>query len=100
MNKEILSLQSLAEKLRLQQANIDAKFAEQKPILENLTHVWRTIILGVVAATIIAILTFAIPSVYALGQIFLNYWSSKTVAPTFKSKVSLVATDSLGTRQK
>jgi dCTP deaminase len=50
MSKEILSLQSLADKLRAQQNEIAAKFAEQKPAIENLTHIWRTVVLGVVAA--------------------------------------------------
>jgi dCTP deaminase len=85
MSKEILSLQSLADKLRSQQNEINAKFAEQKPAIEQLTHIWRTVVLGVVGALIISIfglfVTFSIPSVYALGQKFLNYWSNKIQNP-------------------
>jgi len=85
MSKEILSLQSLADMLRTQQNEISAKFAEQKPAIEQLTHIWRTIVLGVIGAFIIAIfglfVTFSIPSVYALGQKFWDYLSNKIQNP-------------------
>jgi len=75
MNKEIYSLQSLAEKIRDQEAAIDAKFAEQKPVIDNLTLVWRTAVMGVIGALIIAFLTFALPSILKIGDIFAGYWS-------------------------
>lgn len=59
INKEIYSLQSLADKMRELENSINAKFAEQKPIIDNLTFIWRAITLGVVAALLLAILTLA-----------------------------------------
>jgi hypothetical protein len=86
MNKEIYSLQSLADKIRDQQTAIDAKFAEQKPVIDNLTLIWRTVVMAVVGATIIAvftlILTFSIPSAYALGKSFLGLWSQAPKTPS------------------
>jgi dCTP deaminase len=81
MSKEILSLQSLADKLRIQQNEINAKFAEQKPVIENLTQIWRTVVLGVIAAIIIGIftlvMTFSISPTYFLGKMVVNYWSGR-----------------------
>lgn len=68
MNKEIYSLQSLAEKIRDQQAAIDAKFAEQKPVIDNLTLVWRTAVMGVIATILVALLALAFPSIVQLGE--------------------------------
>jgi dCTP deaminase len=75
MNKEIYSLQSLADKIRDQQAAIDARFAEQKPVIDNLNLVWRTAVMGVIGAAIIAFLTFALPSAYKWGEMVAAYWS-------------------------
>jgi dCTP deaminase len=57
MNREILSLQSLAEQLREQKSEIkelvqgiETKIAEQKPTIDNLQFVWRGLTIGVVAA--------------------------------------------------
>lgn len=75
MNKEIYSLQSLAEKIRDQQAAIEAKFAEQKPVIDNLTLVWRTAVMGVIGALLLALLTFTLPSVWKLGGQFGSLWS-------------------------
>jgi dCTP deaminase len=75
MNKEIYSLQSLAEKIRDQEAAINAKFAEQKPVIDNLTFVWRAAVLGVIGGLIITFLTFAFPSVLKIGDTFAEYWS-------------------------
>jgi dCTP deaminase len=83
MTKEVLSLQSLADKLRNQEAEFNTRIAEQRPVIENLTHIWRTVILAVIAAVILGMytlaMTFSIPSVFALGQAFGAYWSGKTV---------------------
>lgn len=76
MNKEIYSLQSLAEKIRDQQAAIEAKFAEQKPVIDNLTLVWRTAVMGVIGALLLALLTFTLPSAWKLGRQFVELWSN------------------------
>jgi dCTP deaminase len=80
MNKEIYSLQSLAEKIRDQQAAIEAKFAEQKPVIDNLTLVWRTAVMGVIGALLVALLTFALPSAWHLGERFVRLWSANGLA--------------------
>jgi dCTP deaminase len=80
MNKEIFSLQSLADKIRDQQAAIDAKFAEQKPVIDNLTLVWRTAIMGVIGAIILALLTFSLPPIHKLGSRVATYLS-QTATP-------------------
>ena len=70
-------------KLRNQEAEFNTRIAEQRPVIENLTHIWRTVILAVIAAVILGMytlaMTFSIPSVFALGQAFGAYWSGKTV---------------------
>jgi dCTP deaminase len=76
MNKEIYSLQSLADKIRDQQIAIDAKLAEQKPVIDNLTFIWRTAVMGVIGAVVIAFLTLSLPSIYRLGGIIATYRSS------------------------
>lgn len=68
MNREILSLQSLAEKLRGQ----DARFAEQKSVLDNLGIVWRTMQIGVIAAIIVGILAVAFPILLRAGDYLAN----------------------------
>ena len=85
MNKEIYSLQSLAEKIRDQQSAIDAKFAEQKGVIVNLMLVWRTAVMGVIATILVAILTLAYPSIIKLGEYGAQLWSrpaTLTPAPT------------------
>lgn len=67
MSKEIYSLQSLADKMRLLESNVDQKFAEQKPTIDNLTFIWRAMILGTVAAIIASILTFALPILFSIS---------------------------------
>lgn len=62
MSKEIFSLQSLAEKMRELENSVTTRLAEQKPTIDNLTFVWRTITLGVVGAILIAILALAWPT--------------------------------------
>ncbi|QGM45189.1 dCTP deaminase domain-containing protein [Methylocystis heyeri] len=59
MSKEIYSLQSLADKMRDLEASINTKLAEQKPIIDNLTFVWRAVIVGVIGAVLLAVLTLA-----------------------------------------
>src|ERR1700730_16603687 len=67
MSKEIFSLQSLAEKMRDLETGVNAKLAEQKPTIDNLTFVWRTITLGVVGAILISVLAMGWPSLQAFG---------------------------------
>jgi dCTP deaminase len=88
MNKEIYSLQSLADKIRDQQIAIDAKFAEQKPVIDNLTLVLRTAVMGVIGALILSFLAFSLPSVYKIGDIFAVYWSrpASTSGPALPAK--------------
>jgi dCTP deaminase len=78
MNKEIYSLQSLADKIRDQQTEINSKLAEQKPVIDNLTLIWRTAVMGVIGAVVLAFLTFSLPSIYKLGDLLAIYWSSGT----------------------
>jgi dCTP deaminase len=68
MSKEIFSLQSLAEKMRDLENSVNAKLAEQKPTIDNLTFVWRTITLGVVGAILISVLAMGWPSLQAFGD--------------------------------
>jgi dCTP deaminase len=50
MGKEILSLQSLGDKLREHEIATDARLAEQKVLVENMHFVWRALtIAGIVA---------------------------------------------------
>lgn len=67
MSKEIFSLQSLAEKMRDLENSVNAKLAEQKPTIDNLTFIWRTITLGVVGTLLIALLALAWPSLQTHG---------------------------------
>lgn len=50
MNKEILSLQGLAERLRQQQNDMMARFAAHQPTIDNLNFIWRAIIIGILVA--------------------------------------------------
>jgi dCTP deaminase len=50
MNKEIYSLQSVADKIRDLENTIDARLAGLQPTIDNLTFIWRAIIVGVVLA--------------------------------------------------
>lgn len=67
MNKSILSLQSLAEKLRDQAHVVDQKFSEQKPVIDNLSFVWRYLQLAVIALALVSGITFAAPILWRLG---------------------------------
>ena len=75
MSKEIFSLQSLAEKMRDLETGINAKLAEQKPTIDNLTFVWRTITLGVVATVLVAFLALAWPSIKTFGGAIADFIS-------------------------
>jgi dCTP deaminase len=68
MSREILSLQNLADKLRNQTADIERRFAEQKPTIDNLTFVYRTIVLGVVGFLIVSVLALALPTLSTKGK--------------------------------
>jgi dCTP deaminase len=76
MSKEIFSLQSLTEKMRELETGINAKLAEQKPTIDNLTFVWRTITLGVVATVLVAFLALAWPSIKTYGGVIADFISS------------------------
>lgn len=76
MSREIFSLQSLAEKMRVLENSINIKLAEQKPTIDNLTFVWRTITLGVVGAIFVAFLAMAWPSLQAQGGAVADWISS------------------------
>jgi dCTP deaminase len=58
MNREILSLQSLADKIRATEDKIRdsesaviARLAQLQPTIDNLTFIWRAIIIGVVGGS-------------------------------------------------
>jgi dCTP deaminase len=73
MSKEIFSLQSLAEKMRELESSVNARLAEQKPTIDNLTFVWRTITLGVIGAVLIAILALAWPTLVNDGDLIATW---------------------------
>jgi dCTP deaminase len=50
MNREIYSLQSVANKIRDLEKTMDARLAGLQPAIDNLTFIWRAIIVGVVLA--------------------------------------------------
>jgi dCTP deaminase len=64
MNREIFSLQRLAEKVRGQDQLIETKFAEQKPVIDNLSFVWRALQIGV----LVFILAAIVPTAFKLGE--------------------------------
>jgi dCTP deaminase len=67
MGREILSLQNMAKKLQDQERDIERRFAEQKPVIDNLTFIWRAITLGVIGAGVLALITFALPLFWTIG---------------------------------
>jgi hypothetical protein len=67
MSGVILSLQNLAKKLQDREHEVERRFSEQKPIIDNLAFVWRAITLGVVGAVVLDIITFALPPFWMLG---------------------------------
>lgn len=60
MSREVYSLQGLSEKLRTLDQKIDLKFAEQKPVIENLATYYRTIQTALTTAGILAIVSLII----------------------------------------
>jgi dCTP deaminase len=76
MSKEIFSLQSLAEKMRSLENSINIKLAEQKPTIDNLTFVWRTITLGVVGTILITFLAIGWPTLQTEGAAIAGWISS------------------------
>jgi dCTP deaminase len=79
MDREILSLQSLAEKLRDQQEEIDRKFAEQKPTIDNLTFIWRAMIISLTVTVTLTIGSFLLPAAYDQGK---RLWDRFQQLPT------------------
>jgi dCTP deaminase len=73
MSREIFSLQSIAEKIR-----------NLQPTIDQLTFIWRAIIIGVVAAVILSFLAFALPTI-ANGPVnsrFIMAWETNARAPS------------------
>jgi len=77
MSKEIFSLQSLTEKMRELENSVNTKLAEQKPTIDNLTFVWRTITLGVIATLLVALLALAWPSLQTHGAALADWITSQ-----------------------
>lgn len=77
MSQEIFSLQALAVKMRELEANMNQKLAEQKPVIDNLTFIWRAVQLAILGALILAFLTTAWPSLHTAGESLLEYIRSK-----------------------
>ena len=73
MNREILSLQNMAKKLQDQEHDIDRRFAEQKPVIDNLAFIWRAITLGVIGAGVLALITFILPLFWEIGMAVGNH---------------------------
>ncbi len=67
MSKEIYSLQSMSAKIQKLENKFDQNFAEQKPIITNLTNLWSTISTGVVIALIGAMLILIWPALLSSG---------------------------------
>ncbi|MBD8689558.1 MULTISPECIES: dCTP deaminase [unclassified Rhizobium] len=78
MSQEVFSLQALAVKMRELEASINQKLAEQKPVIDNLTFIWRAVQLAILGALILAFLTAAWPSLHAAGEALLNFLQDKT----------------------
>lgn len=68
MGREILSLQNMAKKLQDQERDVERRFAEQKPVIDNLTFIWRAIMIGVIGAVIFALITFTLPLLWTIGS--------------------------------
>lgn len=67
MSKEIYSLQSIAEQIRNVKSELDLELGKQKPTIDNLTFVWRTIVLGVVGFFILSVLALSWPTLLLGG---------------------------------
>ena len=68
MSKEIYSLQSIAQKFQELENEIERQFATQKPVIDNLTSIWRSLQIGLIIALFGVLLTLAAPSVLELGN--------------------------------
>jgi dCTP deaminase len=88
MTRELLSLQQLNDKIRdvddaltkkllAIDADVKTKLAEQKPTVDNLQTIWRTITIGVIAALLLALLTAAMPPLLILGN-----WMAQQISET------------------
>jgi len=58
MNKEIFSLQSIAEKMRALENSMNARLAGLQPTIDYLNFIWRAIIIGIVVAFLVGLLPF------------------------------------------
>ncbi len=67
MSKAIYSMQVLADQMRDLKQEVNLELGKQKSTVDNLTFVWRTIVLGVVGAVLISVLALAWPSLLAGG---------------------------------
>ncbi len=52
MSRGIYSLQSLADKMRVQEATVDKQLAEQRAVIDQLVWIWRALLIGVVVSLI------------------------------------------------
>ena len=66
MSKEIYSLQSIAQKFQELENEIERKFATQKPVIDNLTFIWRSLQIGLIIVLFGVLLTLVAPSVLEL----------------------------------
>lgn len=67
MSKEIYSLQSIAHKFQKLENSVERRFAEQKPIIDNLTSFWQSLQTGLIIAVFAGLLTIALPTLYRSG---------------------------------
>ncbi|BAQ45456.1 dCTP deaminase domain-containing protein [Methylobacterium aquaticum] len=67
MSAEILSLRSLSEKIEEIENDVKTRFTEQKPIIDYLSLVFRTITIGVLGVLIAGLLTVSLPSLWSGG---------------------------------
>jgi dCTP deaminase len=92
MTRELLSLQQLNDKIRevdeslnkkflSVEANLTKQFAEQKPTIDNLHTIWRTISVAVIGMLVIAILTTAWPTLLVVGNWVAQHLGERLPAP-------------------
>ncbi|MDQ6704284.1 MAG: hypothetical protein M3Z96_14970 [Pseudomonadota bacterium] len=68
MNKEIFSLQTVADKIRNLENAMNARLAGLQPTIDNLAFIWRAIIIGVVASIVVSYLALSLPVYSKVGQ--------------------------------
>jgi dCTP deaminase len=79
MTRELLSLQQLNDRIRdvddavnkkllAVEANLTKQYSEQKPTIDNLNTIWRTVQLAVIGMVMVSILTIAWPTLRRVGE--------------------------------